>query len=134
MNVERILSRAVRDTNGDLIWQGPLNNNGYASLGGVLVHRIVYEHFVGPIPEGFEIDHVWERGCRSRACIDWTHFEAVTHAENQERRRSSHCSLGLHEMIGNNVLVDPRTKKRRCRKCRNGYQRRRRARLASTRR
>lgn len=41
-------------------------------------HQVAYELFVGPIPEGLEIDHL----CRNRACVNPTHMELVTHREN----------------------------------------------------
>jgi len=46
-----------------------------------LAHRVSYEVFVGPIPDGMIIDHL----CRNRACILPTHLEPVTHAENTRR-------------------------------------------------
>jgi hypothetical protein len=49
------------------------------------VHQVAYEHFIGPIPEGYEIDHVWERGCRYRDCWNPEHLEAVTHRQNMRR-------------------------------------------------
>lgn len=63
-------------------------------------HRVVYEILVGPIPEGYEIDHL----CRNRACYNPGHMEVVTHEENMQRMpphagwfaRQSHCKYG-HE-------------------------------------
>lgn len=48
----------------------------------VLGHRLSYEYFVEPIPDGMELDHVWARGCRFRSCINPSHLEPVTHAVN----------------------------------------------------
>ena len=31
---------------------------GYEKAGGHLVHRIVWDAFNGPIPKGFEVDHI----------------------------------------------------------------------------
>ena len=45
-------------------------------------HRVAYELFVGPIPDGLELDHL----CRRRNCINPDHLEAVTHAENIARK------------------------------------------------
>ncbi len=32
------------------------------------LHRLAYTLFVGDIPKGFSVDHVYTRGCRSAAC------------------------------------------------------------------
>lgn len=45
-------------------------------------HRVAYEEFRGPIPEGLEIDH----RCRNPMCINPEHLEAVTPQENKARR------------------------------------------------
>jgi len=44
-------------------------------------HRWVYEHLIGPVPEGKEIDHL----CRNRNCVNPEHLEPVTHRENTIR-------------------------------------------------
>lgn len=51
----------------------------------IAVHRLAYEVAVGAIPDGYVIDHVRERGCRFRDCIEPRHLEAVTQAENVAR-------------------------------------------------
>jgi hypothetical protein len=49
-------------------------------------HRVMYELLVGPIPPGMVLDHIWERGCRNKACLNalW-HLEPVSVAENNIR-------------------------------------------------
>ena len=42
------------------------------------VHRVSYEHYVGEIPEGLDIDHL----CRNTACFRPDHLEAVTRSVN----------------------------------------------------
>ena len=85
--VLRWLARCAEDENGCLIWPGAQGMGGYAhvmvpqpdgSRRSTGLHRVVYEHFVGPIPEGLDIDHSKARGCRSRACANWRHLEPVT--------------------------------------------------------
>jgi hypothetical protein len=73
-------------------------------------HRWSYEYFVGPIPEGFELDHL----CRTPACVRPDHLEAVTPQINQLRgfgisglnARKTHCKNG-HEFSENNVKQCP---------------------------
>jgi hypothetical protein len=44
-------------------------------------HRAYYEHFVGPIPDGMELDHL----CKNLWCVNPGHLEPVTHTENIRR-------------------------------------------------
>ena len=48
----------------------------------VRAHRFSYEAFVGPIPEGLSLDHL----CRNTLCVNPSHLEPVTHAENMRRK------------------------------------------------
>lgn len=69
-------------------WTGKFQAGGYArmSIGGwKLAHRLSHEHFIGPIPDGFDIDHL----CRHQWCVNPLHLEPVTPRENS--RRSSVC-------------------------------------------
>lgn len=80
------------------LWTGSVDiSSGYAriALGGTthrnprqLVHRFSYELAFGPIPKGLTIDHVKERGCTSRLCVNPAHLEAVTLRVNLMRTDS----------------------------------------------
>lgn len=52
---------------------------------GVLAHRFAYELLIGPIPKGYTIDHVKERGCTNTLCVNPSHLEAVTSRVNNLR-------------------------------------------------
>lgn len=56
-------------------------------------HRMAYELFVGPIPDGMELDHL----CRNRRCCNPAHLDPVTNLVNQIR--------SPYSFIGRNVLV-----------------------------
>lgn len=74
-------------------------------------HRFSHEYFIGPIPEGFEADHL----CKVRHCCNPLHLEAVTVQTNRERREYTHCRHG-HELSEDNVYLNPQGK-RTCREC-----------------
>lgn len=81
-------------------------------------HRWAYEFEVGPIPEGSEVDHL----CKTQACVNPAHLEAVTHRENIRRAfASTHCKRG-HEFNAENTLYpNGAGGVRRCRACAKAY-------------
>jgi HNH endonuclease len=112
--IDRLLPRIEISPTGCWLWQGPINENGYGTIGGgprvaghKRVHRVTYEHFVGPIADGLQIDHL----CRVRHCCNPEHLEAVTRTENVRRgirkTRQTHCKRG-HEFTPENTLRNDR--------------------------
>lgn len=120
-------------------------HNGYVTVGvrdggrqrWWVAHRLAYTMLVGPVPAGYELDHVCHndavaRGecapglCRHRRCWNPAHLEPVTHAEHlrhsawwASKRAQTHCVHG-HEFTPANTIwrrsgVDGRT--RACRTC-----------------
>lgn len=84
-------------------------------------HRFAYEWLVGPIPEGFTIDHL----CRNRGCVNPRHLEPVTRGENTLRgqtiaatnKAKTHCVHG-HAFTAENTYRPPgSTNTRMCRAC-----------------
>jgi hypothetical protein len=51
-------------------------------------HLVSYETFIGPIPDGHEIDHT----CRNSYCIAPYHLEPVLPAVNKQRRKFKHTA------------------------------------------
>lgn len=76
-------------------------------------HRWIYEQVVGPIPTGYDIDHL----CRYTLCVNPDHLEAVTHGENIRRGANvrAFCPKG-HPYAGDNVGYHKRGG-RWCRAC-----------------
>lgn len=53
------------------------------------IHRVVYKLLAGAIPDGHDLDHVYDWGCRAHSCCWPAHLEPVTRAENSRRRNVS---------------------------------------------
>ena len=107
------------------LWTGEINDGGY----GVFVpmgrkpyaraHRCSYELFVGPIPEGLQLDHL----CRVRHCVRPEHLEAVHQYVNILRgvgwtainKRKTSCPQG-HPYTEENTWSSAKGW-RQCRQC-----------------
>lgn len=79
--------------------------------------RAAWRLFVGPIPPGFEVDHV----CKNPSCVNPTHLRAITKSENLGNRNlaKTHCRNG-HPLDDDNILSEMvhGKKARRCKICR----------------
>ena len=112
---------------GCWVWtKGQVNGYGRIRVNGrsTYVHRLVYELFVGPIPEGLILDHL----CRVRPCCNPYHLQPVTNKENilrgesppAQQARKTHCCNG-HELSGKNVKEYAGTHRRICQMCHFAY-------------
>lgn len=114
--------RVVADSNGCWVWRGARDRQGYGfvKVSGFQwrAHRLAYHLQVGPIPDGFTIDHL----CRNASCIRPEHLEAVTNKTNvlrgigisAENARKTHCKRG-HLLSPENLIKHSR--QRVCKTC-----------------
>ena len=120
---ERFAARTRQQDDGCIVWTGGKTLGGYGMFASRptrqngrldMAHRWAYEHSVGPIPSGFDIDHL----CRNRACVNTDHLEPVTRQENIRRAAAfkTHCKSG-HAFTYENTYIRPGTVHRRCRTC-----------------
>lgn len=105
-------------------WQAGKGTNGYGLMRvdgrQTAAHRFAYQLYVGPIPEGLDLDHL----CRNRGCVNPGHLEPVTRRENLMRGETitarkaaqTHCIHG-HEFTPENTGRNSVTGTRRCRAC-----------------
>jgi len=112
---------------GCIVWTGAVDKLGYGRIGmqgkSKLAHRISYQHYVGEIPVGLELDHL----CRNTSCINPNHLEPVTRKVNTDRglcaetnrkrfAAMTHCKHG-HEFTPENTYLHPTHKRRQCKIC-----------------
>lgn len=149
--LERFLRHVAIPINKDecWLWTGALQrggkyNGGYGKMGSgggggktVLAHRVSYELFVGPIPDGLQLDHTCHKAahcdlgpaCPHRRCVNPSHLEPVTGLVNARRANYSkngqatarrqlaktHCPSG-HAYSQQNTHIDSYGY-RHCREC-----------------
>lgn len=115
---------------GCFVWTGAVDKKGYGRIGmqgksSKLAHRISYQHFVGEIPQGLELDHL----CRNPSCINPNHLEAVTRKVNTDRglcaethkkrfAAMTHCKRGHEFTVENTYIATKRNRQfRNCKTC-----------------
>lgn len=113
----------VAKSDGCWLWTGAKSAR-YGRFGTsgrvVQAHRHAYELLVGPIPEGYDLDHL----CRTTLCVRPDHLEPVTHRENvlrgeslqAQNARKTHCPQG-HPYDAENTYIQPSTGGRLCLTC-----------------
>ena len=121
---ERLIDKTRFDlTSGCLIWEGTRHSKtlGYGRIcveyKDRYAHRLMYEEMIGPIPDGYELDHL----CRDTMCVNPLHLDPVTHKVNMSRSihtMKTHCPYG-HEYTKANTRYKKghNTVSRNCRAC-----------------
>lgn len=125
--IDRVMAKIAKTSCGCWIFVGSHTAGGYGHIGRgrrgdgfAMAHRVVYEHEVGLIPDGMQLDHL----CRVRCCCNPAHLEPVTQSENilrgegysAKHARKTHCPKG-HPYVGDNLIVYRGA--RFCRACRD---------------
>jgi len=129
--LEGILGRSVRTEEGCRLWLGCVaTETGYSKISHdgeiFLGHRLVFALAIRELKPGEHVDHachnespgcVGGRNCLHRRCLEPSHLEAVTQAENNRRARirvaevagartnteRGTCRKGLHPWIPENI-------------------------------
>lgn len=120
---DRLLTKVVCDV-ATKCWNftGHRNRDGYGMLAighraTDRTHRIAYQLFTGPIPQGHEIHHV----CENRGCCNPAHLVAVVRKQHLKMTprwagNRTHCPQG-HEYTPDNI-VQAALRNRGVRQCR----------------
>ena len=116
---------------GCWLWTGALDGKGYGivcrpRIRGMtqlhhFAHRVMYEKFRGPIPEGLTLDHL----CANRQCVSPWHLEPVTREMNimrgmgaaAQNARKMRCPRGHEFTAGQRVAHGRPVQWRICREC-----------------
>lgn len=111
---ERLDAYTERQPNGCLLWTASTNGNGYGTIsatsGGRLAHRAAWELANGEKLERWDAVH---HTCAIRLCVEPTHLQRITPAENtaemlerrELNRRIEELELALAEASPGHSLV-----------------------------
>lgn len=127
---ESFQQKHIVQPNDCWVWTASVGSHGYGNLWegstktAYTAHRWSYEHFVGPIPDGYEIHHL----CENKRCVNPEHLRALTRSEHRQtsEHKKTHCPHG-HAYTEENTYVRPCGKIRECRTCQHNADLRRRS-------
>lgn len=103
---ERAMASVNVQPDGCWLWTGHLDDEGYGRIGvgeqRLRAHRVLYEHLVGPIPAGLQLDHKCHnddpackggRTCKHRRCCRPDHLIPRTPAQNTHASQNTLASI-----------------------------------------
>lgn len=104
----------IRNAEGCWGWRGAVDKAGYASLSPFRAHRLSYELFKGPIPEGLSVLH----HCDNPPCTNPDHLFVGTHADNMADATAKGRLLGRPnrprgEAVKNSKLTEEKVRELR---------------------
>ena len=106
---------------GCWLWIRSKSHDGYgwASLKDKTyqAHRLVYRLICGEVNDGLVIDHL----CRVRHCVNPSHMECVTPAENLLRSELTQSGMTRCKNGHEFGVIGGKVKQRRCIECRDAY-------------
>ena len=109
------------------IWQGWKNELGYGivrlNYRYVRAHRLFYEHFVGPIPEGLGLLHA----CDTPECVSPEHLRPSTQLENMADAKERNRLGSKDGLCAKGHPLAQEGDRRRCPTCKNANARQRHA-------
>jgi hypothetical protein len=94
---QRFMAKVQITPAGCWEWTGAKTDKGYGQFWNDghnnRAHRVSYEHFVGAIPKGMELDHL----CNNHACVNPHHLEPVSGEVNLLRK---YMRANLSSVVG----------------------------------
>lgn len=126
---DRFIAKVQIQEDGCWKWMAFVDKAGYGRLHGpseyapvLYAHRVSFEHYKEPIPEGMELDHL----CHNRWCVNPDHLEPVPHQVNAFRgdhpwmviHRTGVCARGHELNEANTYFRKDRPGAWNCRICR----------------
>lgn len=115
------IDNTVVTDDGCVEWLGKTTPKGYGTIEvdsqWTPVHRAVYEHLNGALPQDMDVHHT----CVNPLCIRPSHLKAINNQEHREEHKrpdaATYCKYG-HEMTPANIITVPsRPNVKRCRLC-----------------
>ncbi len=119
----RLLGYSDRSGGPDACWRWTSTIHPRTGYGDIFAegklqkaHRWAYEYFVGPIPDGLEVDHTCHtkdcptpgNGDPHRRCVNPRHLEAVDRSTNVQRSTAPEATVAYYEEYREDVTACPK--------------------------